>query len=72
MAVSSQCGGSPARPYPEDMARVLVIDDDATVAEVVLAYLERAGLDADHAVDGADRASARPRRPRRTSSSSTS
>jgi DNA-binding response OmpR family regulator len=36
------------------MARVLVIDDDATVAEVVLAYLARAGLDADHAVDGVD------------------
>jgi DNA-binding response OmpR family regulator len=34
------------------MARVLVIDDDATVAEVVLAYLDRAGLDADHASDG--------------------
>jgi DNA-binding response OmpR family regulator len=36
------------------MARVLVIDDDATVAEVVLAYLARAGLDADHAADGVD------------------
>jgi DNA-binding response OmpR family regulator len=34
------------------MARVLVIDDDATVAEVVLAYLDRAGLDTDYAADG--------------------
>jgi DNA-binding response OmpR family regulator len=34
------------------MARVLVIDDDPTVAEVVLAYLDRAGLEADHAADG--------------------
>ena len=34
------------------MARVLVIDDDATVAEVVVAYLERAGLQTDQAADG--------------------
>jgi DNA-binding response OmpR family regulator len=32
--------------------RVLVVDDDPTVAEVVLAYLRRAGFDADHAADG--------------------
>ncbi|MBL0886116.1 response regulator transcription factor [Myceligenerans indicum] len=34
------------------MPRVLVVDDDRTVAEVVVAYLERAGIDADHATDG--------------------
>jgi DNA-binding response OmpR family regulator len=33
--------------------RVLVIDDDTTVAEVVVAYLERAGLEAVWAADGA-------------------
>ncbi|MBE1877051.1 response regulator transcription factor [Myceligenerans pegani] len=34
------------------MSRVLVVDDDRTVAEVVVAYLQRAGIDADHAADG--------------------
>ncbi|WP_353353685.1 response regulator transcription factor [Intrasporangium sp. DVR] len=34
------------------MPRVLVIDDDSTVAEVVAAYLERAGMDVDVAGDG--------------------
>ncbi|GAB4087206.1 hypothetical protein GCM10028784_38360 [Myceligenerans cantabricum] len=34
------------------MPRVLVVDDDRTVAEVVVAYLERAGIIADHAADG--------------------
>ena len=43
---------APAPSYPRIMTRVLVIDDDTTVAEVVLAYLERAGLVAEHAVDG--------------------
>ena len=33
--------------------RVLVVDDDPTVAEVVLAYLRRAGMVAEHAADGA-------------------
>jgi two-component system, OmpR family, response regulator ResD len=33
-------------------ARVLVVEDDPTVAEVVLAYLRREGYDADHAADG--------------------
>ena len=33
-------------------ARVLVVDDDATVAEVVGTYLQRAGYTVDHAVDG--------------------
>ncbi len=44
--------GTPARAYPEHVARVLVIDDDATVSEVVVAYLEAAGLHASRAADG--------------------
>jgi DNA-binding response OmpR family regulator len=38
--------------YSCPVARVLVVDDDPTVAEVVLAYLGRAGFDTDHATDG--------------------
>lgn len=34
------------------MARVLVVDDDPTVAEVVLGYLRREGFEAAHAADG--------------------
>jgi len=33
-------------------ARVLVVEDDLTVAEVVLAYLRRAGYEVEHAADG--------------------
>ena len=33
-------------------ARVLVVDDDPTVAEVVRSYLARAGFDVEHAADG--------------------
>jgi DNA-binding response OmpR family regulator len=33
-------------------ARVLVVDDDPTVAEVVRSYLEHAGFDVEHAADG--------------------
>jgi DNA-binding response OmpR family regulator len=35
------------------MTRVLVVDDDPTVAEVVVAYLEREGITARHVADGA-------------------
>ncbi|MDV3223139.1 response regulator transcription factor, partial [Intrasporangium sp.] len=46
------------------MPRVLVIDDDSTVAEVVAAYLERAGLEVDVVGDGpAGITVARERRP---------
>jgi DNA-binding response OmpR family regulator len=39
--------------YPDWVAsRVLVVDDDPTVAEVVAAYLERAGFVVNHAPDG--------------------
>ena len=33
-------------------ARVLVVDDDATVADVVVAYLERAGIETARATEG--------------------
>jgi DNA-binding response OmpR family regulator len=36
------------------MSRVLVVDDDPTVAEVVLGYLRREGFEAAHAADGLD------------------
>ncbi|MGQ0630406.1 MAG: response regulator [Sporichthyaceae bacterium] len=36
------------------VARVLVVEDDLTVAEVVLAYLRRAGYEVTHAADGAE------------------
>ncbi|MCI3929146.1 response regulator transcription factor [Streptomyces sp. AN091965] len=39
-------------PPPGTGARVLVVDDDLTVAEVVTGYLERAGYVVDRAVDG--------------------
>ncbi|MEU1621662.1 response regulator transcription factor [Streptomyces sp. NPDC005722] len=45
------------------MKHVLVVDDDATVAEVVAGYLNRAGFDVDVAPDGPSavaRAAARP------------
>jgi DNA-binding response OmpR family regulator len=37
---------------PLDSPHVLVVDDDPTVAEVVLGYLRRAGMRATHAADG--------------------
>ncbi len=40
------------RAPPADGPRVLVVDDDPTVAEVVLGYLRRAGMQARHAADG--------------------
>ncbi|WP_399139351.1 response regulator transcription factor [Streptomyces sp. NBUA17] len=43
--------GFPAAPAPAP-ARVLVVDDDPTVAEVVAGYLERAGHVVDRAGDG--------------------
>jgi len=38
--------------YSDAMTSVLVVDDDLTIAEVVVGYLERAGISARHAVDG--------------------
>jgi len=45
------------------MVRVLVVDDDTTVADVVVAYLERAGITAEHAADGPDALTAARERP---------
>ncbi|RFU82624.1 DNA-binding response regulator [Streptomyces triticagri] len=42
----------PRPPASEGAARVLVVDDDPTVAEVVTGYLERAGYTVDRADDG--------------------
>ncbi len=38
--------------YARSVARVLVVDDDPTVREVVVDYLGRSGLDVDEAADG--------------------
>ncbi|WP_406064277.1 response regulator transcription factor [Streptomyces sp. NBC_01077] len=42
------------REAPGTAARILVVDDDPTVAEVVTGYLERAGCAVEHAADGPD------------------
>ncbi|MER6999776.1 response regulator transcription factor [Streptomyces sp. NPDC000410] len=39
---------------PGSGGRILVVDDDPTVAEVVTGYLERAGFAVEHAADGVD------------------
>ncbi|MEV5982450.1 response regulator transcription factor [Streptomyces sp. NPDC052114] len=55
---------SPPRERHHDTLRVLVVDDDPTVAEVVAGYLERAGHAVDRAEDGpAALACAAARRP---------
>lgn len=41
-------------PNAEAGARVLVVDDDPTVAEIVTGYLDRAGYVVDRAADGPD------------------
>ncbi|GJF31679.1 DNA-binding response regulator [Kitasatospora sp. NE20-6] len=43
--------------------RILVVDDDPTVAEVVTGYLRRAGYDVDRAADGHQALAAAARRP---------
>src|SRR3954449_447094 len=42
------------QPYAQAGARVLVVDDDPTVAEVVTGYLDRAGYVVDRAGGGPD------------------
>ncbi|MGW6529479.1 response regulator transcription factor [Streptomyces venezuelae] len=44
--------GAPARPGTAGAGRILVVDDDPTVAEVVSGYLDRAGYAVDRAGDG--------------------
>ncbi|MFF6772065.1 response regulator transcription factor [Streptomyces sp. NPDC012637] len=39
---------------PGSRARILVVEDDPTVAEVVTGYLERVGFAVEHAADGVD------------------
>ncbi|MFE1878743.1 response regulator transcription factor, partial [Streptomyces diastatochromogenes] len=41
-----------AEPPPAPLGRILVVDDDPTVAEVVAGYLDRAGYAVDRAADG--------------------
>jgi DNA-binding response OmpR family regulator len=38
--------------YPRSVTRVLIVDDDPTVAEVVVSYLDRAGMEVASAADG--------------------
>ncbi len=45
------------------MTRVLVVDDDTTVSQVVVAYLERAGIEAQQAFDGPSALAAAQARP---------
>ncbi|MFE9017777.1 response regulator transcription factor [Streptomyces sp. NPDC007808] len=42
----------PPEPRADDSPRILVVDDDPTVAEVVAGYLDRAGYVVDRADDG--------------------
>ena len=53
------------------MARVLVVDDDPTVREVVVSYLRAAGHEVDEAADGESVAALDARRRRPTWSCST-
>ena len=46
--------GSSVKPVPPSQQRVLVVDDDPTVADVVVRYLARAGFDVRHTADGAE------------------
>jgi DNA-binding response OmpR family regulator len=58
----SEALDAPALPAPVPR-RILVVDDDPTVAEVVSGYLQRAGYAVDRAVDGRaalDQATTRP------------
>ncbi|MEW1636939.1 response regulator transcription factor [Streptomyces sp. NPDC093801] len=50
MAPSTEA--DPGRPRADITGRVLVVDDDPTVSEVVTGYLERAGFTVDRAADG--------------------
>jgi DNA-binding response OmpR family regulator len=45
------------------VTRVLVVDDDTTVSQVVVAYLERAGIEAQQAFDGPSALAAAQARP---------
>src|SRR5882757_1690061 len=51
-SMSSATVPVPAPPVQQSRRRVLVVDDDLTVAEVVASYLDRAGFDVDRVADG--------------------
>ena len=53
------------------MARVMVVDDDVTVREVVVTYLRAAGYDVGEAADGESALADAARRARPTWSCST-
>ncbi|SOB86282.1 DNA-binding response regulator, OmpR family, contains REC and winged-helix (wHTH) domain [Streptomyces sp. 1331.2] len=62
--ILGEVNDSPASAGPPDPARILVVDDDPTVSEVVAGYLTRAGHRVDRAGDGAQGlALARAHRP---------
>jgi DNA-binding response OmpR family regulator len=65
MAARAQgVGGDPGGAAPGSAGRVLVIEDDATVREVIRRYLSAAGFTVEEAVDGASGLrAARERRP---------
>ncbi|WP_280714165.1 response regulator transcription factor [Kitasatospora sp. MAP5-34] len=48
----TQTPAEPAPAAPPPAGRILVVDDDPTVAEVVVGYLTRAGYQVDRAADG--------------------
>ncbi|MFJ7781078.1 response regulator transcription factor [Streptomyces yangpuensis] len=52
MAISNETGPAPGRTSGDATGRVLVVDDDPTVSEVVAGYLERAGFTVHRAADG--------------------
>ena len=54
---------APCETYPRQVPRVLVVDDDVTVADVVLAYLMAAGFEAEHAADGLEALAVAAQRP---------
>src|SRR5918992_1020518 len=52
--VQHRTSAKPPGPATEPRGRILVVDDDPTVAEVVSGYLDRAGYVVDRAGDGPD------------------
>ncbi|MFD5617567.1 response regulator transcription factor [Streptomyces yangpuensis] len=52
MAISNETGPGPGHTRGDGTGRILVVDDDPTVSEVVAGYLERAGFTVHRAEDG--------------------
>ncbi|MEV6329119.1 response regulator transcription factor [Streptomyces sp. NPDC051909] len=53
-SASRTASGPAGPPASRPAARILVVDDDPTVAEVVTGYLDRSGFAVEHAADGPD------------------